>query len=99
MCEMVKSTGRFYFYMFMDQAKYLEEISKFCDPLSILVLDENARLIRIYCPFPVAVLQSVGNLDKGDIVYVQAVKLTLELRDVFIINGRAYYLFYFRILM
>jgi len=85
--------------MFMDQTKYLEEISKFCDPLSILVLDENARLIRIYCPFPVVVLKPVGNLDKGDIVDVQAVKLTPELMDVFIINGKAYYLYYFRILI
>lgn len=85
--------------MFMDQTKYLEEISKFCDPLSILVLDENARLIRIFCPFPVEVLKPVGGLEEGDIVYVQAVKLTLELRDVFIINGRAYYLYYFRILI
>jgi len=85
--------------MFMDQTKYLEEISKFCDPLSILVLDENGRLIRIYCPFPVVVLKSVGNLYKEDIVYVQAVKLTPKLMDVFIINGKAYYLYYFRILM
>ena len=85
--------------MFMDQTKYLEEISKFCDPLSILVLDEKGQLLRIYCPFPVVVMKPVGGLDTGDIVYVQAVKLTLELKDVFIINGRAYYLFYFRILM
>jgi hypothetical protein len=83
----------------MDQTKYLEEISKFCDPLSILVLDEDGRLIRIYCPFPVVVLKPVGNLDKGDIVDVQAVKLTPKLMDVFIINGKAYYLYYFRILM
>ena len=94
----MKTCGRFYSYV-MDQTKYLEEISKFCDPLSILVLDGNARLIRIYCPIPVVVLKSVGNLDKGDIVYVQAVKLTVELRDVFIINGRAYYLYYFRIML
>lgn len=85
--------------MFMDQTKYLEEISKFCDPLSILVLDENGQLIRIYCPFPVVVLKPVGILDKGDIVDVQAVKLTPELMDVFIINGKAYYLYYFRILI
>jgi hypothetical protein len=84
---------------FMDNMRYIEEISKYCDPLSMLVIGNNGQLIRIYCPFSVIVVQPVGNLEKGDIVYVQAVKVTLELRDVFIINGRAYYLFYFRILL
>lgn len=83
----------------MDKIKYIEEISKYCDPHSMLVIGEKGGLIRIYCPFPAEVLQPVGSLEKGDIVYVQAVKLTLELKDVFIINGKAYYLFYFRILV
>jgi hypothetical protein len=78
---------------------YILELMKHCDPLSILVIRDRGELIRLYCPFPAEVLLPVGNLEKGDIVAVEAVKLTLELRDVFIIEGRAYYLMYFRILL
>ena len=78
---------------------YIAELMKFCDPYSILVIDFRGRLIRLFCPFPVMVLTPVGNLEKGDVVSVEAVKLTLQLRDVFIIGGKAYYIIYFRILL
>lgn len=83
----------------MDNTRYIEEISKYCDPLSMLVIGEKGQLIRIYCPFTVIVIQPVGNLEPRDIVNVQAIKVTLELRDVYIIDSRAYYIFYFRILL
>ena len=84
---------------FMENSRYIEEISKYCDPLSMLVIGENGQLMRIYCPFSVIVIRPVGDLEKGAVVHVQAVKVTLDLRDVYIIDGRAYYLFYFRILL
>jgi hypothetical protein len=78
---------------------YISELMKYCDPYSILVLGNEGQLIRLFCPFPVLVLYPVGNLEKGDVVSVEAVKLTLQLRDVFIIEGKAYYIIYFRILL
>lgn len=45
------------------------------------------------------VIQPVGNLRSGDIVSVEAIKITLELKDVFIVEGKAYYLVNFRILL
>lgn len=82
----------------MDNNKYIEEISKFCSPYSILVLDYEGKLKRIHCPFEVTVIIAVGNLEAGDICFVEAVRLTLDLKDVFIIAGRAYFLYYFRII-
>ena len=41
----------------------------------------------------------VDELYSGNVVTVDAVKITLKLKDVFIIEGKAYYFFYFRILL
>jgi hypothetical protein len=83
----------------MDQTRYIEEISKYCDPFSMLVIGDKGQLMRIYCPFPAVVVYPVGTLEKGNVVSVEAVKLTLELKDVYIIDGKAYYLIHFRILL
>ena len=83
----------------MEQSKYIEELMAYCDPFSLLVLGFDGQLIRLYCPFTVIVIYPVGNLEKGDAYLVEAVKVTLELKDVFIIGGRAYYLLHFRIII
>jgi hypothetical protein len=83
----------------MDNSKYIEEISKYCDPFSILVIAEEGRLLRIYCPFTVLTIESVGNYKKGDIAPVQAVKITPDLMNVYIIEGKAYHFYFFRILL
>jgi hypothetical protein len=86
-------------FSLMDKAKYIEEISNYCDPFSILVIVEAGRLLRIYCPFTVLTIESVGNYIKGDIVHVQAVKITPGLMNVYIIEGKAYHFYFFRILL
>jgi hypothetical protein len=78
---------------------YIAELMKFCDPNSLLVIGNEGKLFRIYCPFTVLVLYPVGHLEKGDVYLVDAVKVTLELRDVFIIEDKAYYLIHFRIII
>ena len=79
--------------------EYFKELMKHVDPHSLLVIARRGQLIRLYCPFSVMVLYDIGNLERGDIVTVEAVKITLELMDVFIIQGKAYYLVYFRMLL
>ncbi len=78
---------------------YISELMKFCDPFSLLVIGFEGQLLRIYCPFPVQVLSPIGQLITGDVHMVDSVKITLELKDVYIIEGRAYYLHYFKILL
>jgi hypothetical protein len=86
-------------FSFMDNTKYIEEISKYCDPFSILVIVEQGKLLRIYCPFTVLTIRSVGNYKKGDIAQVQAVKITPDLMHVYLIEGKAYLFCFFRILI
>ena len=81
-----------------EKRKYIEEVFKYCKIDSILVINESGHLQRLDCPFAVLVIQDVGELHRGLICFVNAVKLDLSLIDVYIIRNKAYYFFNFRIL-
>ena len=81
-----------------DKKKYIEDIFKYCKIDSILVIGKSGQLQRLQCPFEVLVISDVGELRKGLICLVNAVKLDLSLIDVYIIGNKAYYFFNFRVL-
>jgi hypothetical protein len=81
-----------------EKKKYIEEVFKYCKTDSILVINKHGHLQRLDCPFSVVVISDVGELYKGLICLVNAVKLDLSLIDVYIIKNKAYYFFNFRIL-
>ena len=78
--------------------KYLHEFARYIDSKSILVINPNGRLKRIFCPFPVVVHFKVYKFEKGQVLTVQAVKVTIDLEDIFIIDGKAYLIEYFGII-
>jgi hypothetical protein len=77
--------------------KYIAELFRIVDTDSILVIMHTGRIKRLYCPFWVICKVDVPPLHKGNEYAVDAVKMTLKLQDVFIINERAYYVWYFSI--
>ena len=77
--------------------EYISELFKIVDTNSVLVVMYTGKLKRLYCPFLVICKVDVPPLQKGSEYAVEAVKMTLKLEDVFIIEGRAYYVWYFRI--
>jgi hypothetical protein len=82
-----------------EKKKYIEEIFKYCKTDSILVIDVKSGILsRLNCPFEVLVIQDVGELTKGLICLVSAVKIDLNLIEVYIIRNKAYYFFNFRVL-
>jgi hypothetical protein len=81
-----------------EKKKYIEEIFKYCKTDSILVIDKSGQLQRLDCPFEVLVITDVGELYKGLICLVSAVKMDLTLIDVYIIRNKAYYFFNFRVI-
>ena len=81
-----------------EKRKYIEEIFKYCKVDSILVINKQGQLQRLDCPFEVVVITDVGELYKGLICLVSAVKMDLTLVDVYIIRNKAYYFFNFRVL-
>jgi hypothetical protein len=78
--------------------KYIEEIFKYCKVDSILVMSKIGHLLRFDCPFEVVVITDVGELYRGLICLVSAVKIDITLIDVYIIRNKAYYFFNFRVL-
>jgi hypothetical protein len=81
-----------------EKKKYIEEVFKYCKIDSILVINKTGQIQRLQCPFEVLVIQNVGELHKGLICLVSAVKIDLTLIDVYIIRNKAYYFFNFRVL-
>lgn len=82
----------------MRKDQLIDEINHYCSPDSLLIVDSHGMLVRIHCPFRVIVNQSVGDLHTGQLVSVMAVKMSLDLKLVYVIDGTAYYHHYFRIL-
>jgi hypothetical protein len=75
--------------------KELADQLKYSSPKEIYVVTRNNRIVVLICPFKVLVLQNIGMLKKRQIVLVDEVKVTNELKTVFIIGNYAYYYYYF----
>jgi len=81
-----------------EKKKYIKDIFKHCKTDSILIINHIGHLERLDCPFYVRVIVDVHILKKGSVKAVKAVKMSLELIDVYIIESKAYYHFNFRLL-
>jgi hypothetical protein len=81
-----------------EKKKYIEDIFRYCKIDSILVINKDGHLQRLDCPFEVLVITDVGELYKGLICLVSAVKMDLTLIDVYIIRNKAYYFLNFKVI-
>ena len=81
----------------MDKEKYLQELLNWVSSESLLVIDRSGNLRRLYCPFKVISLVNFPDITTGQKVAVDAVKLTVEIRELYIIRGVAYHIAYFTI--
>ena len=74
-----------------EKRKYIEELFKYVDTESILVIKGWNTLERLRCPFIVKARRDVGLCKAGNYYRVEAVKVDLQtLKDVFIIKLVAY---------
>jgi hypothetical protein len=78
-----------------DRKKYIEEIFKLCKTDSILIINNLGKLERLPCSFVVIAIMDLPQLAEGDVVMVTAVRMSLELIDVYIVRTKAYYLYNF----
>jgi len=79
--------------------KELQDLLKYSSPKELYVVTWNNLLKRLFCPFKIKVLNDVGDLRKGEIKDVDGVKVTLELKTVYLINGKNYYHYHFDIIV
>lgn len=75
--------------------RYIDEIFKYSDMYSILVINPDGRLVRVHCPFSVQVIRDVAKLRKGQIKAVDMIKMSMELVEVYIIESKGYYWYNF----
>ena len=80
-----------------DIEKIVREIYKYCDSDSILIIDEEGKIRRIYCPFAVMCIIDVDVYKKGEYVIVTAVKIAKNLLLVYVIDQKNYYYYFFKI--
>ena len=79
--------------------EYILELFKVVGITSILVIDNNGNLKRLKCPFRVvAIIEMPPQITLGAFYHVDAVKMTLELKEVYIIEGKGYLIYFFKIL-
>jgi hypothetical protein len=83
----------------MNNENYLKELLKWVSAGDMLVIDQSGELRRIYCPFWVVCLVNFPDISQGEKVSVDAIKLTVEVKEVFIIRGTAYFIIYFKIML
>jgi len=77
--------------------KQLAEILKYSSPNTLYIVTWNNLLKLLFCPFEVVVKHPIGDLKEGEKVLVEAVKVTAEIRTVFIVKGLAYFHYHFEI--
>lgn len=78
--------------------KQLESLLKYSSPKEIYIITWNSILKLLVCPFEVVVINDVGELYKGEIVMVDEIKITTDIKTVYIIKSKAYYYSHFEIL-
>jgi hypothetical protein len=83
----------------MSKEEYIKELLKWVSSDSLLIIDKKGLLRCIYCPFKAICLVDFPDISKGSKVSVDAVKLTAEVSEVFVIKGVAYYIIYFKIIL
>lgn len=76
----------------------LADVLKYSSPKELYVITYYNVLKLLFCPFKVKVLTNVGLLRKGQLVWVKEVKVTTELKTIFIIGSNAYHYHSFEIL-
>lgn len=77
----------------------LADLLKYSSPKAIYVITWNNILKLVFCPFKVKAKISIGEIKQNQMVWVDEVKVTLELKTVFIIKGKAYYYYHFDIIL
>ena len=78
---------------------YILELFKIVSTTSILVIDHKGTLKRLNCPFKVcAIVEIPPQIIVGAFYLVDAVKMNLDLKEVFIIEGKGYFICFFRII-
>jgi len=74
---------------------YIKDLFQYVKTDSVLIINAQGHLERLWCPFKVIVIVDVYPLKKGQEKAVIAVKVAENLVDVYIIDGKGFYCYNF----
>ena len=74
------------------------EISQWCNPRSLLVVNEFGTLKRLNCPFSVICVEAVGELSEFKLYKVDSVKMTEQGKIVYNVAGDFFFHSAFKII-
>lgn len=77
----------------------LAYLLKYSNPHSMLVVTSEDNLIEIKCPFKVKVIKVVDDLFENEIKQVTELKVSTNMKLVYIIEEKPFYYYYFDILL
>ena len=77
----------------------LAELLKYSSSSSILVVTYNNKLIELFCPFHVLGKYKINLIKKNTLYTVSRIKLSSNLKIVFVINDKPYHYYHFDILL
>lgn len=77
----------------------LVELLRYSTPWSIWVVTFENKLIELKCPFMVLAIRNIGNVAKEDICEVAYIKISTNLKIVYMINKVPYFYYHFEILI
>jgi hypothetical protein len=77
----------------------MNSFSQFIDPHSILVINREGYMRRLYCPFTVVNISFLGDIPPLTRMVVEEVRNSIQDILIFIINGKPYSHRSFKILM
>lgn len=75
------------------------ELLKYSSPYSILVVDEKRRLNEVFCPFKVKTIKAFDEFFEGELLFVEKVRISTELKIVYEIQGRCFHYHHFAIIL
>lgn len=78
--------------------KELAELLKYSNPKELYVVTWNNLLKLLFCPFEACLKHDIGSLKQGQIVLIEEVKVTMELKTIYKIKGHYYHYYHFEIL-
>ena len=79
--------------------KQIARILKYSDPKKLYVIDWRNKLLLLRCPIKALVKEDIGHLKAREVVFIDEIKVTMELITVFVIKKEAYFYFHFQILV
>jgi hypothetical protein len=82
----------------LDDIEYLRVLLNAVSFDSILIINSEGELKRVYCPFVVKARCNLPHIAEGDIFTIEKTSITENSIDVYIIKNNAYYTIYFLIL-